>query len=252
MDPDPIRALFALAGLLAMIGMAAFFAARADSQPKPEIGLMTGLPIYWTESGGLSLDQEDDKHWVRNALESRFSVRLLDTLERESLTFAANRKSGLQALILAQPRVLQPAEFVALDDWVRSGGRAVIFADPMLTEHSHYSLTDPRRPPLAAALSPILTRWGLRQIYDEGQPGGARQVSFAGGLAEVDAAGQFEPLSDAQGRRDCTISDAGLVAHCRIGAGLAILIADAHILSADADQPINRAALERVLAPLLD
>jgi len=232
----PGRAALALgAGLL---GCAAC-SASADTDPaveqvgeqmaQPRLGLMSTLPIYWNEAVEFSdlLNQDQSANWVRAVLERDYAIEPLDVLTRETL-------APLDRLILAQPRALSPEENVALDDWVRDGGRVIVFADPMLTRHSEYRLGDPRRPHDVALLSPILARWGLDLEMDASQGDGERMVDAFGISIPVRIAGTFA-ARDEGGDGECTLSDNRLMARCTIGQGGALLIADAAILDEDDD-----------------
>src|SRR5687768_16778288 len=97
-----------------------------DSPDLPELGLMGTIPVYWGEASGFGelLAGEGQVHWARAQLEADYRLRPLDTLDAASL-------AGLDHLMLAQPRALSPAENVALDAWVRDGGKLLLFADPM-------------------------------------------------------------------------------------------------------------------------
>lgn len=190
------------------------------------LGLFTTLPIYWPESDGIGdlLTENAPPHWVRILLERRFDLVPLDSLNE-----MLDRKMALTHLMLAQPRALSGAENVQLDEWVRSGGRALIFADPMLTAHSRFALGDPRRPQDVALLSPILKRWGLQLLHD---PNGPRrpQVMMGSMLSlPVDDEGSLQVVpTDAHS--DCVISGQGVIAICSIGEGRATIVADAAIL----------------------
>ena len=56
-------------------------------------------------------------------------------------------------LLAIQPRALPAEELVALDNWVRDGGRIVLLADPMLEWPSERPLGDRLRPPTMFASS---------------------------------------------------------------------------------------------------
>ena len=114
------------AGLLCLA--TACHADEAAPAELPELGLMGTIPIYWGESDdfGQLLSDEGEVHWARAQLEAGYRLRLLDMLSEESL-------AGLEVLMLAQPRALSPQENVALDTWVRRGGKLLLFADPLLT-----------------------------------------------------------------------------------------------------------------------
>ena len=149
----------------------------------------------------------------------------------------------LDHLLLAQPRALSPAENVALDEWVRAGGRLLLFADPMLTSHSQFAIGDPRRPQDVALLSPILARWGLELTFDTTQPQGERIEEAFEMAIPVDLAGAWVPFaSEAPG--ECAIVASGIAARCRIGKGQVFLLADAALLDGEEDpDPSRRRAM---------
>lgn len=212
-----------------------------EAQAPRTLGLMTSLPILWgeQESFGAVLAGGKPPGWVRETLGERFTLEPLDALDAENL-------AELRLLVLAQPRALSPQENVALDDWVRKGGRVLIFADPLLTAHSRYPVGDRRRPQDVVLLSPLLTHWGLALSFDEDQPEGEREITVASGPVPVDQAGQLTPLDGAQ----CELSGAGLLARCSIDQGRATILADAALLGEeDHTDPAPR---KRALTALLD
>lgn len=207
---------------------------RAAPEPVGDVGLFTSLPILWGEYGDLSelLTPKGEAHWAVGVLARRGALRPLDRL--------APLPPGLGVVVMAQPRPLAPDENVALDQWVRAGGRVLLFADPMLTQHSQFAIGDRRRPEDTVLLSPILTRWGLQLHFDDTQPAGEQEVELFGEVIRVNLAGRFVP---AQGASHCRVYAEGLAARCEIGAGAIVAIADAALLGpaggAEAD---NRAA----------
>lgn len=222
---------FAIAGLLALAVAAAVWALAGAGpsflEKRGPLGLFTSLPLYWGEEGAFSdlLDPDAETHWARSLVEEHRELRPLDVLSAETL-------GGLQDLLLAQPRALSASENVALDEWVRSGGRLLLFADPLLTEESHFPLGDRRRPLDVVLLSPILNRWGLELHLDEQQPLGARFVRLAGVNLPVDLPGQLALIPtapDAPAR--CELLVQGVAAHCEIGRGRVLLVADAALLA---------------------
>lgn len=194
---------------------------RASNAQAGPIGLFTTLPILWPEADDIRglLHGGAQLHWAMPALQNLGEVRALNTLSADPPPLA-----GLALLVMAQPRVLSPSENVALDDWVRRGGRVLLFADPMLTSDSRFSLGDKRRPQDVALLSPILARWGLRLEFDDRQPAGQHDIAVAGGNLPVNLPGA---LALAGAPRKCRILAEGIAAQCRIGRGGALIIADA-------------------------
>lgn len=237
-------------GLLALILFASCGCAAApasDERPgrRPELALMTTLPIYWGQGGDVRsvLAGESPPGWVRPALEQRFTVVPLDTLE------AANLEKH-RHLVLAQPRPLDPAENVALDRWVRGGGRLLLFADPLLTAHSPYPIGDRRRAQDVVLLSPILRHWGLELTLDEGEESGERWLALRGGARlPVDVPGRLQPLGTGG---ECVFDAGQVIAECPLGRGRVVVVADAHLVSeseAEAGSATERAS---TLSTLLD
>lgn len=245
-----IRLLLLLAAALALAVAAALIGRSSDgaSHERPT-GLFTSLPILWRETHELSdlLKTDAPRHWALEVIERHGRVLPLDTLAPGGRLPLAPR--GL--LVIAQPRPLSPQENVALDDWVRGGGKVLLFADPMLTTQSAFALGDRRAPQAVVLLSPILARWGLELQFDEGQPYGQREMELLGTAMPVNLPGSFVA---AGGSGNCTIVAQGLAARCRIGAGRILAIADAALFEqgASADEPQRRAMLDRLLASLAE
>ena len=217
----PRRSWVAAALVLVALAAAALLARGKEPAPGAPIGLFTTLPILWADGPDLaaSLKPEGEPHWAREVMAGRGALEPLDTLSSEGL-------DKLRRLILAQPRALAPQENVALDDWVRGGGQVLLLADPALTEESRFSLGDPRRPQAVVLLSPILTRWGLELLFDEGQPLGPSEREVMGVAVPVNLPGHLAT----RGQSNCRLWGDGLAATCAIGQGRVVVIADAALL----------------------
>ncbi|GAA4643222.1 hypothetical protein GCM10023115_11820 [Pontixanthobacter gangjinensis] len=204
-----------------------------QADEKTRLGLVTSLPIYWSESAefGDLLQEDQAPHWVRELLEQSYDIVPIDSLAGAENMQLNEQLALLDRLALMQPRPLSPPEYVALDQWVNDGGKLLLFADPLLTEHSAFALTDRRRPQSIALISPILERWGLKQYFDEDQAEGLQQVSFMEIQIDVDQPGYFENVRN--GTASCVIRADGLVAECTIGKGRALIVSDAALLDAD-------------------
>lgn len=214
-----------------------------DASDKQPLGLFSSLPIYWSESddiGGAIDGGGDSTHWVRTELESANRLVPLDTLDGDEL-------KALKRLVLAQPRPLAPAENVALDDWVRAGGRALLFADPMLTEHSRFALGDRRRPQDIAVLSPILKRWGLELRFDEDQPEGRRVIADGSIEIPVDLSGTLVAVTPGAPSR-CSVGDSGVTATCRVGKGSVTVVADAEVLDREGGEEGDLRAIRTLIS----
>jgi hypothetical protein len=151
--------------------------------------------------------------------------------------------NGRRFLLMAQPRGLAAEENVALDNWVREGGRLLLFADPMMTGESRYELGDRRRPQDVALLSPILAHWGLELQFDDGQQPGLALVDHFAAPLPVNLPGQLVADED---RFECVVPDSSVLAHCVLGEGEVLILADAALLDIDGPHPGAEEAL-RVL-----
>lgn len=221
-----------------------FWRARTHDVSGNKIGLFTSLPILWPEADGVAgaLPHDAPAHWALATIRGHGSVLPLDRLASDG---GAQPLGGVGMIVIAQPRPLAPDENVALDQWVRGGGRMLLFADPMLTIHSRFPLGDPRRPQDTVLLSPILTRWGLRLEFDELQPVGERLADMAGVAAPINLAGRF--VAADQGGR-CSVMSSGLVARCVVGKGLVLAVADAALLEGADDRGDDRSqVLDRLI-----
>jgi hypothetical protein len=239
-----------LALLLAAFAIAGCGEGQGRNAPGVTIGLTTSLPIVWQESADLSelLDPEGSRHWALGVLEKHGRVQPIDDLAAAQGELPL---PGGALLVMAQPRPLAAVENVALDDWVRRGGHVLLFADPMLTAESRFSLGDKRRPQDAILLSPILARWGLELQFDHQQPLGERTVEALGEALPVNLHGRFVVLGNS---RDCALSADGLIADCRIGKGRVVLLADAALLEDVAAEAVTgrASAFDALISRALD
>lgn len=205
----------------------------------PDLGFMGTIPLYWGEAGGFHqlLAGEGATHWARGELEADYRLLPLDTLEDGSL-------AGVDYLLLAQPRPLSPSENVALDAWVRQGGKLLLFVDPLLAGESRFALGDRRRPQGAALLSPILGHWGLELQFDDTQDAGFTLASAGSAEIPVNLSGSLALIGD---EPLCALSDNAIVADCTIGAGRAVIVADADLLDLHEPHPAAATALHRLV-----
>jgi hypothetical protein len=210
--------LFLLPGGLRPYEAVVMAGAARTQAAKPDLMLLTALPLVWGELG--PLDASSRPAAAFKSLEREFAIRPLDVLDRTSLG------SGT-LLLLAQPRALAPAEFVALDDWVRNGGRVLILTDPQLIWPSELPLGDIRRPPAIGLLGPLLEHWGLRLDPPAEPQAKVEQIRSAGANRRLV---MFAPGRLSSETRLCTVALKGALADCRIGKGRAIVLADADML----------------------
>ena len=208
----------------------------AGAAAKPELALLTSLPIAFGEGFGL----DAPAHPVMARLEGDYTVRPVDGP-------AELKEGGL--LLAIQPRALPAERLVALDAWVRRGGRALLLADPMLEWESKRPLGDVLRPPPAFPDTGLLARWGLT-LYAPDQAG-PRMGTIAGHAVMTASPGVLAPTS-----AECRIGEQGLIARCKVGKGAALVVADADFLnvagpgSIDGPTAGNLPALTAALASL--
>ena len=223
-----------LAAALALACCAAPALAQEQEQAeRPALALMGTVPIYWGEAADLgeTLAGSARQHWAREVLERDFVLAPVDYLSAETL-------ARYDYLLMAQPRGLSAEENVALDAWVREGGRLLLFADPLMTGDTRFGIGDRRRPQDVALLSPILAHWGLELSFDADQAEGLHDADHFGDPLPVNMRGAWQYPADPSGTesgtaRECNIPGDALLAHCRIGAGQALLVADAALLDLD-------------------
>ncbi|MCW5645870.1 MAG: hypothetical protein KIT23_01265 [Sphingopyxis sp.] len=184
--------------------------------------VLTGLPLRWSGEADMAAiiagKRADDPALVR--LEAAGPLRLVD-----SLVDRGPPPGG--TLLLAHPRALAPQELVAIDSFVRGGGKAVILADALSGWPAAHPIGDPRNPPVTSLLTPLLDHWGV--TLAAANPDAPMLVA-----ADVDAArlllasaGRFERLPAA-----CRDYADRHVARCPIGKGEVWLVGDADLLFA--------------------
>jgi hypothetical protein len=218
-------------GMLLVLGTALLLSAmryirpQATTASKPVLGLMTTLPLQWSE-GGIEADlaTEAKPHPAFERLQDRYEIVALDS-------FDGLGKRNLAVMLLAQPRAFAPAELVALDRWVRDGGRLLILADPALQWGSLYPLGDKRRPLFSSMLSPLFTHWGVELVLPmtETERDSLRKIGDRS--IRTRTMGEWIRLGGASDAR-CIITPDPILADCRVGQGRALLFADADLLDA--------------------
>jgi hypothetical protein len=176
---------------------------------RPTLLLLTSLPLLFNE--GFSLQGGGSLALKR--LQTRYRIVPISVTDAAEL-----RKSRL--LLMAQPPAQTAENLVTLDAWVRSGGRVLLLADPMLEWPSERPLGDPLRPPPMFMDTGLLAHWRLRLDAPDERGPAAREL------------GGFHVLTASPGRLEgrCSVSTDALVARCRVGAGQATIVADADLL----------------------
>ena len=216
------------------------------------VGVVSALPLFWPEGAearDLLVDGAGEALLSTLPPVTHHAARAIDHVDAAAL-------EGLDALLLAQPRLLQPQELVQLDQWVREGGRMVVLADPLLVWPSELPSADPRRPPLTSLLDPLLTHWGLR--LEPARQGVERRLLASGHALMLVDASRFTllPVTRESGAA-CRLAEHGLMALCRIGRGEVRLVADADMLDprlwlADPRWPDRREAWSADIPDLID
>ena len=198
---------------------------------RPSLALMGTIPIFWGEVDGMAdiFSGAGEPHWVRKQLEDDWRLSPLDWLSEESL--APHR-----FLLLAQPRGFAAEENVALDEWVRGGGKVLLFADPWMTGESRFGIGDRRRPQDTVLISPILNRWGLDfadtvwvpHLTHDPSEDAIQYTQYRGHYLPMHLEGEL--VATGEGAGSCIIESGGLIADCEIGQGRVLVMADAAIL----------------------
>ncbi|WP_336985896.1 Gldg family protein [Altererythrobacter aquiaggeris] len=242
-------------GLCAILVGVAALTACAGPHERRNLGLFSTLPIYWGEVASIDdmLAPAEEPHWAKTSLAKEFDLVPLDALIAEGEDSGSLQQFG--HLILAQPRALSAAENVALDNWVRRGGKVLIFADPMLTRHSRFSIGDRRRAQDVVMLSPILRRWGLELQFDDSEQEGERNSPIDGIAVPLNLAGSFALSAVSQDApSQCALSADNVLAECRIGDGRAVILADAAVLEVHGqdENRLRAVALEKLVEKAFD
>lgn len=221
-----IAAVFCLAA-----GALAVSRSGKDEPPaqRPTLLLLTSLPLVFGEQFSI----EDAGSPALKALQSRYRVVPISVTDPRELAKG-------QLLLMAHP-LAQPAEdLVALDQWVRRGGRLLLLADPMLDWPSERPLGDPLRPPPMFMDTGLLGHWGLR--LDAPDKRGEQPRKLGGEDILTSSPGSLQG--------SCAISADRLVARCRIGKGVAAVVADADLLDTDRLGSAGKQNLDGLLAEL--
>jgi hypothetical protein len=227
---------------LAVLLLAALADPAQAEQAKAELALMGTVPIYWGEAAGLDeiLQGDAPYHWARGVLGDEFVLAPLDYLSADVL-------ADHRFLLMAQPRRLSGEENVALDAWVRDGGTLLLFADPMMTGETRFHMGDRRRLQDGALLSPLLSHWRLEMHFDAAQSEGFQVVSHFGDGILVNLRGELWHADDGEPPY-CVIPETGLLAHCVIGSGQAMIVAEAAMLDIAGPHTAAEAALRHLTA----
>lgn len=208
--------------------LAALYRPALAAAGTPAATMLTGLPLRWSGSGDIaaiiSSGAEDDPALVR--LEALGPVALADSLAEQ-----VPPPGG--TLLIAHPRALAPRELVAIDAFVRGGGKAVLLADALSGWPARHPLGDPRNPPVTSLLTPLLDHWGVVLGSAPTGDNAVSAIAVDGARLRLSSAGAFERLPPR-----CRSFADRRVARCPIGAGEAWLVGDADLLFAPLWSPL--------------
>jgi len=220
-----LLALAAILGLLLQCSPAATSTTDKDV-PRVKIQLMTSLPIVWGDGAsmeniltGKASPAPIYAHWQK-----QYDIAAVDS-------FDGLETSDTDIVLLVQPPAMDPADFVAIDTWVRAGGKAIILTDPMLIWPTDYPIGDKRRPLSSGLLSPLLGQWGLElQLADD--KAGSAELQFPEAKITAVGIGTFKPVAMPENEKAaCALSAGNVMARCALGDGHAIILADADFLN---------------------
>ncbi|MEY3984623.1 MAG: hypothetical protein RLZ59_68 [Pseudomonadota bacterium] len=226
-------------GLVAALAVLCGACSAGSPAPKPKLHILTALPLFWGEGDVADVLQNRTAPAPSlTALSASWDVVALDMADARAL-------HPVQTLLLIQPPRLAPAELVALDAWVRQGGRVVILADPDLRWPQQRPIGDPRRAPVTTLLSPLYRHWGL-DLQPDAMGSPPRHARIAAWTIALPGSGQWVRAS---GR--CRLPDPAL-AYCQLGKGGAVLIADADFLQPEGDAAAQARAIAAINGLLTD
>ena len=229
-----------MSGIRAAVAAALILSAGCGSEtpaaPKERetLFLATSLPLLFGD--GFSLDATRPE--VVTALEQDYALTAIDL---------PSQVPPGATLLAIQPRALPAEELVALDNWVRDGGRIVLLADPMLEWPSERPLGDRLRPPTMFADTGLLARWGLRLDAPD-----ARGLVYS--ASDTDPIAMLSPGVLVASGKGCAVEEGGWMALCTIGKGQAVVVADAEFVNVEAvraaggDPRDNLRTLTRMIA----
>ena len=206
-----VAACLAIAAAMLSLGLGSPRLQPAQpSETQPRLLLLTSLPIIFNEDFSLGGGGSP----VLSALRKGYRVVPISVTSPQEL-------SKGDVLLMAHPPAQTAENLVALDNWVRRGGKVLLLADPLLEWPSKRPLGDPLRPAPMFVDTGLLGHWGLQlEAPDER------------GLL-VRKLGRYRVMTASPGSLQgrCEIRDDGLDARCRIGKGQAIVVADADFLN---------------------
>jgi hypothetical protein len=198
---------------------------NSDDQPRrPDLLIMSSIPLQWGEATMAQIAKgETQPSPLFIALAKKSRPVLIDDFQKLG-------RPGNAPLLLIQPRALAPSELVQLDDWVRKGGTAIIFADPALDWPSDRPLGDQRRPLFTSLLNPLFRHWGVELALPVAEQPKAMATTAGDFALSLKSPGILVLPKNAKATARCEIRPDEFMAYCAVGKGRALLVADVDTL----------------------
>lgn len=223
-----LRVFAGVGVLLAIIGGLLYFGITKDADDqsrRPVLMIMSSIPLQWGEATMAQVAKgETQPSPLFEALAEKNRPILIDDFQKLE-------RRGSSPLLMIQPRALAPRELVQLDEWVRKGGTAIIFADPALDWPSDFPLGDQRRPLFTSLLNPLFRHWGIELALPVTE-GDNNDVATKVGEYDLSSRspGILVVPKNPKATARCTIRHDEFIANCAVGTGRAVIVADADIL----------------------
>ena len=221
------RFLAGVVVLAAILGSLVYFGlASKDGEPRrPVLLIMSSIQLVWGEATMAQVAKgEAQPSPLFEALAEKNRPILIDDFQKLG-------RPGETPLLMIQPRALPPRELVQLDDWVRKGGTAIIFADPALDWPSDYPLGVQRRPLFTSLLNPLFRHWGVELALPVADDDNADVAMTAGEYAlSTKSPGILVVAKNPKVAARCSIRRDEFIAYCAVGKGRALIVADVDML----------------------
>lgn len=222
------RVVAGVAVRAAILGGLLYFSMTKGSDEdsrRPVLMVMSSIPLQWGEATMAQVAKgEAQPSQLFEALAEENRPILIDDFQKLG-------SQGATPLLMIQPRALAPRELVQLDDWVRGGGTAIIFADPALDWPSDYPLGDQRRPLFTSLLNPLFRHWGVELALPVADDDNADAATNAGEYAlATKSRGILVVAKNPKVAARCSIRRDEFIAYCAVGKGRALIVADVDML----------------------
>ena len=222
------RVVAGVAVLAAILGSLLYFGVTKsanENSRRPVLMVMSSIPLQWGEATMTQVAKgEAQQSPLFEALAEENRPILIDDFQKLG-------SQGATPLLMIQPRALAPRELVQLDDWVRGGGTAIIFADPALDWPSDYPLGDQRRPLFTSLLNPLFRHWGVELALPVADDDNADVATNAGEYAlSLKSPGILVVAKNPKVAARCSIRRDEFIAYCAVGKGRALIVADVDML----------------------